>query len=131
MSPRPAGQESSARMGAPSRRTCGVGMDDVGVREGEGLGDREIALGVLEGERGGRLEGSGGRRDIERGGELLVQVGVVGVEGERIAVELGRALMHHVQRVPGVVLVLLEDPGGDLAALVGEGDLVEGVLDRG
>ena len=117
--------------GSAVAEDLGVRVDDVGVGEGEGLGDGEIALGVLEGEGGGGLEGAGGGGDVEGGGELLVEAGVVGVEGERVAVELGGALMDEVQRMAGVVLVLLEDPGGDLAALVGEGDLVERVLDGG
>jgi hypothetical protein len=45
--------------GSAVAQDLGVGMDHVGVGEGEGLGDRQIALGVLEGEGGRRLQGSG------------------------------------------------------------------------
>ncbi len=82
------GQESSARMGAPSRRDLGVGMDDVGVAEGEGLGDGEIALRVLEGE-GVALKGAACGGHVEGAGELFVQGIVVGVKREGITEVFG------------------------------------------
>ncbi len=109
----------------------GVGVDEVVGAEGEGLVDGDVAGGVVEAERRGRLQVAGGRRDVERGGELLGKRGVVGVERERMAVERRASGVDQVERLTGVVLVLLEDPGGDLRAAVGEGDAVELVLDDG
>jgi hypothetical protein len=107
----------------------GVGVDEVVSAEGEGLVDGDVAGGVVEAERRGRLQVAGGRRDVERSGELLGKRGVVGIERERTSVERRASGVDQVERLTGVVLVLLEDPGGDLRAAVGEGDAIELVLD--
>ena len=108
-----------------------VGVEDVGLIKGEGLGGLDGAVGVFEGERGRGGEGSGGRGDehglAKAGGEGLV----VGIEGKGIAVLLGGHLVDEVEGLAFAVLVLLEEPLGDLAAAVGEGDLIELVLDDG
>ena len=57
---------------------------------------------------------------------------VVGPERERVAVFFGRSGIDEVEwAVLRVVVELLQDPGFDLRAAVGEGDAVEIVLDDG
>src|SRR5579864_4226621 len=42
-----------------------VSVEDVGLVEGEGLGDLSVAVGVFEGERGWRGEIAGGRGNVQ------------------------------------------------------------------
>ena len=91
-------------MGAPLRVISNVGVEDVGLVEGEGLGDFEVAVGVLEGEGGGSGEVAGGRGDVEavvdRGGERRV----VGVERERMAELLGGLMWTMSSGLPSLSL---------------------------
>ena len=97
------------------RRSCGPGG----------------AVRVIEGEGGGSGERAGGRGDVEGFVEAGGEGRVVGVEREGIAELLGGLGVDEVQRLAVRVLVLLEDPVGDLSATVGEGYAVELVLDCG
>src|ERR1700685_3853094 len=108
-----------------------VGVEDVGLVEGEGLGDLEVVVGVFEGEGGRRGEIAGGGGDIEAAVDGLCDGGVVGVERERMAELLGSLVVDEIERTAVAVLKVLEHPAGDLGSSVGEGDAVELILDDG
>lgn len=108
-----------------------IGVEHISFVEAEGLRHLDVAVGVGESQLRGHGERAGGRGHIERVGQGRVQRGVRGVERERVAELLRRLLVDEVERLAVVVLVVLENPACDLAALVREGDAVEFVLDHG
>ncbi len=96
-------------MGEPLRVTSNVGVEDVGLVEGEGLDDLDAAVGVVEGKGSGSGELACCRRDVERLVEAGGEGGVVGVERERIA-ELVRCL--RVDEVERFAVGVLAGAGG-------------------
>jgi len=116
----------------------GFNVDDIAGIEADGLNDVESAAGVVEVELGWgkdrsgcRRLGAGDRRLIEHRIQLFGQRIVIGEKRERES-ELSRGLrLHHIERLPGGVFVLLENPVLDLGAFVGEDDLVLLVLNGG
>src|SRR5271166_6350992 len=72
------------------------------------------------------------RSHVERSAEAVAQGFVVSPERKRVAEFLSGGGVDQFERaILGVVVELLQDPGFDLGAPVGEGDFVEIVLDNG
>ena len=108
-----------------------VHMNDVCGIEAESLFHFEAVVGVGKGERGRSIQRARGRRHIQRLRQLVTQICVVGPERERIP-GLGRSLgVDQVQRLTGIVFVLLQNPGDDLAAAIRKRNPVQLVLDDG
>ncbi len=98
--------------------------------EAESFSDYEILIGVFEGDCGRGGKSPFVRGHVERGVETVAHSLVVSPERKWVAEFLrGGGVDEIEQAVLRVIVKLLEDPGFDLGAAVGEGDFVEIVLD--